>query len=90
MVVVQVWDLSGRFPLGVQRVQAEVAQQAQALAQSQGRAKVSYQDLVQVQKAEWIQVQERESALPRGYRLDSQQGLVQDWESAQVTELELG
>ena len=90
MVLVQVWDLSGRFPLGVQRVQAEVAQRAEELAQSQGRAKVSYQDLVQFQKAEWIQVQERESALPRGYRLDSQQGLVQDWESAQVTELELG
>jgi hypothetical protein len=32
--------------------------------------------------------EERESALPRGYRLDSEQGLVRDL--VQVTELELG
>ncbi len=33
---------------------------------------------------------EMESALPKGYRLDSEQGLVRDFESAQVTEMELG
>ena len=100
MVVVRVWDLSGQFPLGVQRVQAELVQRAEELAQARGAVMVQGQvrlalqdlDLAQVQGSEWewVEATERESALPRGYRLDSQQGLVQDWESAQVTELELG
>ena len=53
-------------------------------------------DLAQVQGTEWEWVQEsaresaRESALPKGYRLDSEQGLVRDFETAQVTEMELG
>jgi hypothetical protein len=37
---------------------------------------------------EKVQAEERESALPKGYRLDSEQGLVRDL--VQVTELELG
>ena len=94
MVVVQVWDLSGQFPLGFQKVELQVLQKAEQLAKAQGREKVSLQDLdlaqVQGSEWEWVEATERESALPRGYRLDSQQGLVQDWESAQVTELELG
>jgi hypothetical protein len=47
-------------------------------------------DLAQVQGTEWewVQATERESALPQGYRLDSEQGLVRDL--VQVTELELG
>jgi hypothetical protein len=47
-------------------------------------------DLAQVQGTEWewVEATERESALPRGYRLDSEQGLVRDL--VQVTELELG
>ena len=106
MVVVRVWDLSGQYPLGVQRVQAEVVQRAEQLAQERGAVQVQGQvrlalqdlDLAQVQGTEWEWVQEqeqvqvaeleRESALPRGYRLDSQQGLVRDL--VQVTELELG
>jgi hypothetical protein len=103
-----VWDLSGQFPLGVQRVQAEVVQRAEELAQERGAVVVQGQvrlalqdlDLAQVQGTEWEWVQEqeqvqvaeleRESALPRGYRLDSEQGLVRDWESVQVAEMELG
>jgi len=108
VVVVRVWDLSGQFPLGVQRVQAEVVQRAEELAQERGAVVVQGQvrlalqdlDLAQVQGTEWEWVQEqeqvqvaeleRESALPRGYRLDSEQGLVRDWESVQVAEMELG
>ena len=107
-VVVQVFDLSGQFPLGFQKVEAQVLQKAQELALAQGREKVTLQDLdlaqVQGTEWEWVQVQDlvqekaqvkvqelaRESALPKGYRLDSEQGLVRDFESAQVTEMELG
>ena len=92
MVVVQVWDLSGQFPLGFQKVELQVLQKAQELAKAQGREKVSLQDLdlaqVQGSEWEWVEATERESALPRGYRLDSEQGLVRDL--VQVTELELG
>ena len=104
--MVRVWDLSGQFPLGVQRVQAEVVQRAEELAQARGAVTVQGQvrlalqdlDLAQVQGTEWewvqeqeqVQVVELESALPRGYRLDSEQGLVRDWESVQVAEMELG
>ena len=98
MVVVQVWDLSGQFPLGFQRVQAEVVQRAEELAQAreavvvQGQVRLALQDLdlaqVQGTEWEWVEAKERESALPRGYRLDSEQGLVRDL--VQVTELELG
>ena len=94
MVVVQVFDLSGQFPLGFQTVEAQVLEKAQELAKAQGREKVSLQDLdlAQVKGTEWEWVQEsaRESALPKGYRLDSEQGLVRDFETAQVTEMELG
>ena len=101
-VVVQVFDLSGQFPLGFQKVEAEVLAKAQELAKAQGREKVTLQDLdlAQVQGTEWEWVQEkpqglvqdlaRESALPKGYRLDSELGLVRDFETAQVTEMELG
>ena len=105
-VVVQVFDLSGQFPLGFQRVEAQVLEKAQELAKAQGREKVTLQDLdlAQVQGTEWEWVQEkvqekvqgsvqdlaRESALPKGYRLDSELGLVRDFETAQVTEMELG
>ena len=106
--MVRVWDLSGQYPLGVQRVQAQVVQRAEQLAQVRGAVVVAGQvrlalqdlDLAQVQGTEWEWVQEqeqvqvaeleRESALPRGYRLDSEQGLVRDWESVQVAEMELG
>ena len=100
MVVVRVWDLSGQFPLGVQRVQAELVQRAEELAQARGAVTVQGQvrlalqdlDLAQVQGTEWewVEAKERESALPRGYRLDSEQGLVRDWESVRVVEMELG
>ena len=114
MVVVRVWDLSGQYPLGVQRVQVQVLQRAEQLAQARGAVQVAGQvrlalqdlDLAQVQGTEWEWVQEQEqvrvvgqvavaeleleSALPQGYRLDSEQGLVRDWESVQVAEMELG
>ena len=106
--MVRVWDLSGQYPLGVQRVPLQVVQRAEELAQERGAVEVQGQvrlalqdlDLAQVQGTEWEWVQEqaqvqvveleRESALPRGYRLDSEQGLVRDWESVQVAEMELG
>ena len=98
--MVRVWDLSGQYPLGVQRVEAQVVQRAEQLAQVRGAVVVAGQvrlalqdlDLAQVQGTEWewVQATERESALPRGYRLDSEQGLVRDWESVQVAEMELG
>jgi hypothetical protein len=114
VVVVRVWDLSGQYPLGVQRVQAQVVQRAEQLAQARGAVEVAGQvrlalqdlDLAQVQGTEWEWVQEQEqvrvvekvavaeleleSALPQGYRLDSEQGLVRDWERVQVAEMELG
>jgi len=96
--VVRVWDLSGQFPLGVQSVQLQVLQRAEQLAQARGAVQVQGQfrlalrdlDLAQVEELDlaWVQVQERESALPQGYRLDSEEGLVRDL--AQVRELELG
>ena len=98
MVVVRVWDLAGQFPLGVQSVQVQVLQKAEQLARSRGALQVQGQvrvalrdlDLAQVEESDsvWVQQQERESALPKGYRLDSEEGLVKD--SVQVTELELG
>ena len=105
-VVVQVWDLAQAIPLGFRRVEAPVLEKAQELAQAQGRSKVTLWDLdlAQVQVEDFAyqsaQVQElsqekvpvsvQESALPKGYRLDSEMGLVRDFESAQVTEMELG
>lgn len=98
MVAVRVWDLAGQFPLGVQSVQVQVLQRAEALAQARGAVQVQGQvrvalrdlDLAQVEESDsvWVQEQERESALPQGYRLDAEQGLVRDL--VQVTELELG
>jgi hypothetical protein len=49
---------------------------------------VQGQEQVQVQAQGWVEEEARESALPRGYRLDSEEGLVRDL--VQVTELELG
>jgi hypothetical protein len=84
----------------VQRAE-ELAQERGAV-EVQGQVRLALQDLdlAQVQGTEWEWVQEqaqvqvveleRESALPRGYRLDSEQGLVRDWESVQVAEMELG
>jgi len=81
---------------------AEQLAQARGAVQVQGQVRLALQDLdlAQVQGTEWEWVQEqeqvqvaeleRESALPRGYRLDSEQGLVRDWERVQVAEMELG
>ena len=86
--MVRVWDLSGQFPLGVQRVQSQVVQRAEQLAQARGAVQVAGQvrlalqdlDLAQVQGTEWewVQETERESELARGMVLDSEQGLVRD------------
>ena len=104
MVVVQVFDLSGQIPLGFRKVHPEILRKAEELAQARGlvqvqgtaqaQVRVSLQDLdlaeVQGTEWEWVQGSARESALPLGYRLDLEQGLVRDFESAQVTEMELG
>ena len=58
--------------------------QEQAVAVAQAVVEVE----VEVQARGWVEEQARESALPRGYRLDSEEGLVRDL--VQVTELELG
>jgi hypothetical protein len=77
-------------------VQATVQALAQARA-GQVQQAHSVQDLMeQLQQGEQAEVRDlvqveaeaRESALPKGYRLDSEQGLVRDL--VQVTELELG
>ena len=52
----------------------------------QGREQAEAQ--VEVEAQVWAEAKARESALPLGYRLDSEEGLVRD--SVQVTELELG
>lgn len=79
---------------------AEELAQARGAVQVQGQVRVALRDLdlAQVEESDsvWVQEQERaevqaearESALPKGYRLDSEQGLVRDL--VQVTELELG
>ena len=56
----------------------------------QGQEQVAVQAEAQVEAQGWVEAEARESALPRGYRLDSEQGLVRDWESVQVAEMELG
>ena len=92
MVVVQVFDLSGRVPLGFRTVEAPVLEKAQELAQAQGRSKVTLKDLdlaeVQGTEWEWVEASARESALPVGYRLDSVEGLVRDFDSEQVREMD--
>ena len=79
---------------------AEQLAQARGAAQVQGQVRLALRDLdlaqveesdsawVQVQEQGWVEAKARESALPRGYRLDSEEGLVRDL--VQVTELELG
>ena len=81
---------------------AEQLAQARGAVQVAGQVRLALRDLdlAQVQGTEWEWVQEQEqvqvaeleleSALPQGYRLDSEQGLVRDWERVQVAEMELG
>jgi len=81
---------------------AEQLAQERGAVQVAGQVRLALQDLdsAQVQGTEWEWVQEQEqvqvaelqleSALPQGYRLDSEQGLVRDWERVQVAEMELG
>ena len=63
---------------------AQVEESDSAWVQEQEQAEAQ----VEVQAQGWAEGQARESALPRGYRLDSEEGLVRDL--VQVTELELG
>ena len=62
--------------------------QGQEQVAVQAEAQVEVEVEVEVQVQGWAEGQARESALPRGYRLDSEEGLVRDL--VQVTELELG
>jgi len=79
---------------GAVQVQGQVRLALQDLdsAQVQGTEWEWVQEQEQVQVAEQVAVAELEleSALPQGYRLDSEQGLVRDWERVQVAEMELG
>ena len=63
---------------------AQVEESDSAWVQEQEQAEAQ----VEVQAQGWAEAEARESALPRGYRLDSEEGLVRDL--VQVTELELG
>jgi hypothetical protein len=84
----------------VQRAEELAQERGAVVVAGQVRLALQDLDLAQVQGTEWewvqeqeqvkVQVVEQESALPRGYRLDSEQGLVRDWESVQVAEMELG
>jgi len=98
MVAVRVWDLDGRFPLGFQNIDAKALERAEQLARDRGAVEVAGLvrvalrdlDLAQTEGIDltWAKAQENESSLPKGYRLDSEEGLVRD--SIQVTEMELG
>ena len=100
MVVVQVFDLSGQFPLGFQTVEAQVLEKAQELAQAQGRQKVTLRDLdlAQVQGTEWdwVEAQGWESApirvteLIEGRESALARGLVLDSEQGLVRDLAQG
>jgi hypothetical protein len=90
----------------VQRAEQLAQARGAVQVQGQVRLALQDLDLAQVQGTEWEWVQEQEqvqvvaqvavaeleleSALPRGYRLDSEQGLVRDWEQVQVAEMEWG
>jgi hypothetical protein len=69
---------------------AQVEESDSVWVQEQERAEVQAVAEVEaeVQAQGWVEAKARESALPQGYRLDSEEGLVRD--SVQVTELELG
>ncbi len=68
MVVVQVFDLTGRFPLGFQKVPAPVLQKAEELAQAQGRSKVTLWDLdlAQVEAEDFVSLSEMVSEMELG------------------------
>ena len=91
--MVRVWDLSGQFPLGVQRVQAQVVQLAEELAQArgavqaQGQVRLALQDLdlAQVQGTEWEWVQEQEQ-VPVRVQESSQQVLARVEQQVEVLE----
>lgn len=99
MVVVRVWDLDGQTPLGLQKVELSVLRKAEELARSrdarvvEGLVRLALRDLDLAQldeeiDSQWVKNAEFESALPKGYYLDSEQGLTKDL--TQVTEMELG
>jgi hypothetical protein len=67
-------------------VWVQARERAEAVAEAEVQAEVEVE--VQEQAQGWVEAKARESALPQGYRLDSEEGLVRD--SVQVTELELG
>ncbi len=76
-------------------VQEQERVQVVELERELEQEQVVEQEQVEEQERELEQVRERvvvaelelESALPRGDRLDSEQGLVRDWEREQVAEL---
>lgn len=74
----QVEELDSVWVQGQEQVEARVQEQAGVAVQAEA----------QVEAQGWVEAVARESALPRGYRLDSEEGLVRDL--VQVTELELG
>jgi len=68
MVVVQVFDLTGQFPLGFQKVPAPVLEKAEELAKAQGREKVTLWDLdlAQVEAEDFVSLSEMVSEMELG------------------------
>ena len=68
MVVVQVFDLTGRFPLGFQKVPAPVLEKAEEFAKAQGREKVTLWDLdlAQVEAEDFVSLSEMVSEMELG------------------------
>jgi len=93
---VQVQVLQRAEQLALSRGAVQVQGQVRVALRDLDLAQVEESDSVWVQEQEqaevqaqgWVEAKARESALPQGYRLDSEEGLVRD--SVQVTELELG
>ena len=97
---VQVQVLQRAEQLALSRGAVQVQGQVRVALRDLDLAQVEESDSVWVQEQEqaeaqveveaqgWVEAKARESALPLGYRLDSEEGLVRD--SVQVTELELG
>ena len=91
-------NLKALVPMLVEVKESEWAMVPTVLVKDSPLVQAKNLDLAQVQESAQesarVNLQEtalaRESVLPKGYRLDSEQGLVREWETVQVSEMELG
>ena len=83
-----VWVQEQETVQAIAQARAGQVQQAHSVQDLMERLQRAEQAEAQVEVQGWVEAKARESALPQGYRLDSEEGLVRD--SVQVTELELG